>query len=204
MAANLKIGYARVSTTEQNLNRQVEALEKYGCDRIFTDKASGRDLNREGYRTALNVMRAGDILVIESLDRLSRRNKDIKQEMLRLREMGVELVILDFPNIMTDNPIINDMLKSVLIELMGYIAEKELITTKERQRQGIEAAKERGVHIGRPKIKFNEKQLELIKDWHNGKITATQCHKALSISRSTLYRFFDTPEKLSIRQSSTE
>lgn len=145
---NRVYGYARVSTREQNEDRQLEALKVFGVpeQNIIIDKASGKDTEREGYQyLKRQILRNGDTLVIKELDRLSRNKADIKRELEDFKEMGIRVKILDIPTTLTEFPPeqewILDMINSILIEVLGSIAENERNKIRSRQREGIEAAK---------------------------------------------------------------
>ena len=140
--------YARVSSKEQNLDRQIAAFKALGAaDReIITDKESGKDLERVGYQALKNAMlRRGDTLVVKSLDRLSRNKADIHNELRYFKENGIRLKVIDLPTTMMDLPEgqewVFDMVNNILIEVLGTIAEQERETIRKRQAEGIEAAK---------------------------------------------------------------
>ena len=198
---NLVMLYLRVSTEMQSTQRQkmsveenLEVLKKnYNIDRIdriFEEKASGKSMDRSEYQKLKNLLRDGDILIIESLDRLSRNYRDLKREWMELMDMGVEVIVLNMPSLKTGNKLTDSFLSNLLVDLLGYISEQEYRSIHERQRQGIAAAKKKGIHLGRPEIILDANGKKLIDDWHKGLITATTCHKSLSISRSTLYKKF--------------
>ena len=143
---------------EQNLARQLDAFRRLGAsDRdIITDKQSGKDLDRAGYQALKNAMlRRGDTLVVKSLDRLSRSKADIKRELEYFKENGIRVKVLDLPTTMMEIPEgqdwIMDMVNNILIEVLGTIAQQERNTIRQRQVEGIAAAKARGKHLGRPK-----------------------------------------------------
>lgn len=149
--------YARVSSKEQNLDRQLNAFKNIGAgDRdIITDKESGKNLDRQGYQALKNAMlREGDTLVITSLDRLSRNKKDIANELKYFKDNNIRLKVLDLPTTMTDVPQgqewVIEMVNNILIEVLGTIAEQERATIHKRQAEGIESAKKAGKHLGRP------------------------------------------------------
>ena len=174
-------GYARVSTREQHLDRQLKALMDAGVEErdIITDKVSGKDLEREGYQSLKNhFLRDGDTLIVKSLDRLSRRKIDIKKELEYFREHHIRIKILDIPTTMVELPDEQDwifeMINNILIEVLASIAEQERITTKRRQSEGIAIAKEAGKHLGRPMIDFPPNWNQFYSDWKAGTITA-QC-----------------------------
>lgn len=141
-------GYARVSSREQNEDRQIESLSKFGVPQgnIIIDKRSGKDTEREGYQyLKRQILRKGDTIVIKELDRLSRNKSDIKRELEQLKAMGIRVKILDIPTTLTDfmpeQMWVMDMINSILIEVLGSIAENERNKIRSRQREGIEAAK---------------------------------------------------------------
>lgn len=187
--------YARVSSREQNLDRQIEAFKKLGANEreIICDKESGKDFNREGYQALKNtILRSGDTLVVKSLDRLSRNKSDIKNELQYFKEHNIRLKVIDLPTTMMDFPPgqdwVFDMVNNILIEVLGTIAEQERQTIRQRQREGIEAAKKKGKHLGRPKIVLPENYDDIISKWKNGELTARQSYKIFNISKSSFYR----------------
>ena len=148
-----------MSSTEQNLDRQIMELQKYvSRENIITDKASGKDTAREGYQALKGLfgLREGDTLYITSLDRLSRNKEDIKKELKWFQEKKVRLKILDLPTSLVEiqdgQEWIIDMVQNILIEVLASIAEQERLTIRKRQREGIEAAKKKGKHLGRPSL----------------------------------------------------
>ena len=197
-------GYARVSSREQNLDRQIQALKKYvDAEHILTDKESGKNLNRPSYQALKGALglRNGDTLVITSLDRLSRNKADIKQELQWFKEQNIRLKILDLPTSLIEVPEgqkwILDMIQNILIEVMASIAEQERLTIKKRQREGIEAARKKGKHLGRPRVQIPEEMEEVYTLWKNGKITAKKAMELLHMSSSTFYRKIQEYEKVS-------
>lgn len=147
-------GYARVSTREQHLDRQIKALRDHGIEErdIVTDHASGANLERPGY-TALKgtMLRDGDTLVVKSLDRLSRNKEHIIQELQYFKNHHIKIQVLDLPTTMIDLPDgqqwVFDMINNILIEVLSSIAEQERLTIKQRQAEGIAVAKEKGIHL---------------------------------------------------------
>lgn len=157
------MGYARVSSPGQNLDRQIEALRKYvDEENIITDKQSGKDLQRPGYQALKGALglRQGDVLVIKSLDRLSRNKRDLKQELMWFREHGIQLQVIDLPTTMIQlgegQEWIRDMVNNILIEVLSSIAEEERRTIHQRQKEGIAVARANGKKFGRPQKDFPE------------------------------------------------
>lgn len=187
-----KFGYARVSTKEQNLDRQLEILRQYVDDRdIVTDKQSGKDFERDGYRDLKNrSLRSGDTLYIKELDRLGRDYSQIKKEYTELIEMGVNVVVIDTPLLSTDNKsdLEKKLISSMVFELFAYLAEKERQKIRSRCAEGIEAARQRGVKFGRPKIENPDNWQEVYSEWQSGKITAVKAMELTGLKRNSFYR----------------
>lgn len=190
-----KFGYARVSSVGQNLDRQILELEKHvPRENIITDKASGKNLDREGYKALKGALglRAGDSLYILSLDRLSRNKEDIKNELQWFKDHGIRLIVLDLPTTMIQLPTgqewLGDMINNILIEVLSSIAEQERTTIKKRQRDGIEAAKKKGKHLGRPATVRPDGWETYYRKWQQGEITANAMMQELSLKRTTFYK----------------
>lgn len=188
-------GYARVSSREQNLDRQIMALKQYvNEENILTDKSSGKDLNRPAYQALKGALglREGDTLVITSLDRLSRNKTDIKNELQWFQQKKVRLKILDLPTSLIEVPDgqqwIIDMIQNILIEVLASIAEQERMTIRKRQQEGIRAAKAKGKHLGRPRVRTPDNFSEVYSSWKREEITAVQAMQELGLSGSTFYR----------------
>ena len=189
------MGYARVSSTEQNLDRQIIALSEYVSeDCIVVDKASGKNLERSGYQALKGLfgLRAGDTLYIVSLDRLSRNKEDIKGELQWFRDHDIRLKVLDLPTTLIDVPEgqswIMEMVTNILIEVLASIAEQERITIRKRQREGIDVAKKKGKHLGRPKVDVPENWDKVMMQWKQGEITAKEAMRLTGLKRSSFYK----------------
>ncbi|MGL9911123.1 recombinase family protein [Enterococcus sp. DIV0213h] len=191
-----KIGYARVSSREQNLERQFEVLKKAEVEKIFSDKLSGKDNNRPKIQELLNYIREDDIIVVSELDRLGRNNKEVTNIMNQIQDKGATLEILNLPSlsgIKDDN--LRRLLNNLIIELFKYTAENERKQIRERQRQGIELAKEKGKYKGRPfaySSDSSDKQkrvtYEKIVEMLEKDVPITQISKELDVARNTIYR----------------
>jgi len=188
-------GYARVSTKEQNLDRQIIALKEQGIDEreIIVDKESGKDLDRQGYTLLKSKMlRRGDTLIIKSLDRLSRNKCDIKQELEYFNQNGIRLKVIDLPTTMTEFPAgqewVMEMVNNILIEVLGTIAEQEREAIRKRQAEGIASAKNKGAYKGRKPIDKPDNWDSVIADWKDGKITATKAIELTGTKRTTFYK----------------
>ena len=192
---NRTYGYARVSTREQNTDRQIEALTKFGVpeQQIIIDRASGKDTEREGYQyLKRQILRKGDTLVIKELDRLSRSKADIKRELESFKEMGVRVKILDIPTTLTDFPEnqawVQEMVTAILIEILGSIAENERMKIRSRQREGIEAAKRKNVRFGRPPKPLPDNWEKVVRAVKRGEMRPVDAMRELEMSRSSFYR----------------
>lgn len=188
-------GYARVSTKDQNLDRQLIALREFGIDDrdIIREKASGKSLNREAYQTLRNqLLREGDTLVIVALDRLSRNKLHIKQELEYYRGRNIRVMVLDMPTTLCQvnegQEWIIEMINAILVEVLASLAEQERVKTLTRQAEGIEAAKIQGKHLGRPKSKIPEGWDNIYMLWKSGEITAVEAMKRSGLKKSTFYK----------------
>lgn len=200
-------GYARVSSKEQNLDRQILALEGYvNKENILVDKASGKDLERPAYQALKGALglRKGDTLYITSLDRLSRNKADIRQELEWMKRKGVRLKILDLPTSMVDIPEgqqwIIEMIQNILIEVLSSIAEQERLTIRQRQREGIEAAKRKGRHLGRPPLAEPENFQTAYGEWKAGRLTAKQAMERMGVRKTSFYRMVKAHEHKSTQK----
>ncbi len=187
--------YARVSSKEQNLDRQLDSFRALGASErdIITDKQSGKSLDRPGYNALkAAILRRGDTLVIKSLDRLSRNKADIKAELEYFKAHGIRLKILDLPTTMLDYPTgqewVLDMVSNILVEVLSTLAEQERATIRERQREGIQSAHARGVKFGRPETQKPDNWEAVITEWRDGRITAKRAMEKTGLKRTTFYK----------------
>lgn len=194
--------YARVSTKDQNLDRQISAFLALGAQEreIITDKESGKDLERKGYQALKNAMlRRGDTLVIKSLDRLSRNKSDIKNELQFFKDNGIRLKVIDLPTTMMELPQgqewVFEMVNNILIEVLGTIAEQERATIKQRQAEGIEAAKAKGKKLGRPALEFPANWDDVYASWKAGEITAKAAMEQTNTKRTSFYKLVGMMEQ---------
>ncbi len=187
--------YARVSSKEQNLDRQIAAFTNLGASEhyIITDKESGKSLERPGYQALKNFMlRRGDTLVVKSLDRLSRNKMDIHNELRYFQENGIRLKVIDLPTTMMELPEgqewVFEMVNNILVEVLGTIAEQERTTIRTRQAEGIEAAKQKGTKFGRPEVKFPPHWQSVFERWKAGQITAKTAMEETGLKRTSFYK----------------
>ena len=194
--------YARVSSKEQNLDRQIAAFKALGAQEreIITDKESGKDLERAGYQALKNAMlRRGDTLVVKSPDRLSRNKCDIKNELQYFKDNGIRLKVIDLPTTMMELPEgqewVFEMVNNILIEVLGTIAEQERETIRKRQAEGIEAAKQNGKKLGRPALTFPANWNEVYTSWKAGEITAKTAMEQTNTKRTSFYKLVGMMEE---------
>lgn len=191
----MEFGYARVSTKNQHEDRQVERLLQYGVEErnIIVDKESGKDMERDGYMLLKNkLLRKGDTLVITELDRLSRKKVDIKAELESLKEMGVRVKILNIPTTLIEFPEeqawVLEMVNNILIEVLGSIAEEERNKIRQRQREGIDCAMEKGTEFGRPKVQYPENWKSVRTQVINKEITSVKAMELLGLKKTSYYK----------------
>jgi DNA invertase Pin-like site-specific DNA recombinase len=190
----ISFGYIRVSTKEQNLDRQLEALKHYVTDSkyIYSDKASGKDMEREGFQNMLKAMREGDTLYIKSIDRLGRNKAQIKEYLEYFKQEGIRVKIIDLPTTMQEVPAgqewVIDMINNIIIEVYTTLAQQERETILQRQREGINVAKAKGKHLGRPVLELPKDWDKLYKEWKAGKMTAVAFMDKVSMKKATFYK----------------
>lgn len=197
-----KIGYARVSTRDQNLDRQIESLEKMKVDKLFCDKLSGANTKRPQLQNMLDYIREDDVVIVTELDRLGRNNQDLTKIMGTIKAKGATLDILNFPSLRgIEDQNLRQLMNNLILELYKYQAESERKRIKERQRQGIEIAKTEGRYHGRkPKYSENSPQLQHAFKLYQSGMSDTAVSKVTGINRITFKRY---REKYGITQSSS-
>ena len=199
------VGYARVSTREQNLNRQEEALKKYVDDgMIVTDKASGKNFERRGYQSlkyGISKLVKGDTLYVKSLDRFSRNKAEAKKELEYFASIGVRVKVIDIPtttmNIDEGQEWVLNMVNNILIEVLTSIAENERSNIRQRQQEGIavmpvidgkRVSNRTNRAIGRPQATYPENWEQGYKKWKQGEIKAVEAMKMLGLKKNTFYK----------------
>ena len=183
-------GYARVSTAEQNERRQVDALKAAGViDRqIYIDKQSGKDFERPAYKMLVSHLRPNDLLYIQSIDRLGRDYGEILEQWRMItKDKGIDIVVLDMPLLDTrrGKDLMGTFLSDIVLQVLSFVAENERSNIRQRQAEGIAAAKARGVRFGRPPAPLPENFHHLYQQWKNGKITGTAAAKLCGMPLST-------------------
>lgn len=193
-------GYARVSSTDQNEDRQIRALSQMGVlrENIYMDKLSGRDFRRPQYQELVYKLREGDLLYLSSIDRLGRNYEEIQRQWRKLtQEIGVDICVMDMPLLDTrkGRDLMGTFIADIVLQILSFVAQSERESIRRRQREGIEAAKARGVKFGRPEISLPENFEQVHRDWQKKKITLQQAADACGMPRGTFYEKAKRREK---------
>lgn len=193
---NKVFNYIRVSSKEQNEARQVEAMNKWNKDNNIInaiqliDKASGTNTDREQLQLLLKVVGEGDLVVIKSIDRLSRNYKECKQLWEQITSKGADIVVIDMPMLDTRQykDLLGSFISDLILSVLGYVAEQETEFRKQRQLEGIKIAKEQGKHLGRPKAEYPNNFDKEYEAWKQGTQTAKVTMDNLGLKRTTFYK----------------
>lgn len=185
-------GYARVSSKEQNEERQLVAFKEYGIDErdIYIDKQSGKDFNRENYITLKHILRENDLLVIKSIDRLGRNYNQIIDEWKDItKNIKADIVVIDMPLLDTrkNKDLLETFISDLVLQILSYVAEQERTFIKQRQKEGITNAKKNGVKFGRPKIKKPQDFDVVVSRWKNKEIKSKEAMELLGLKPNTFY-----------------
>ena len=180
----MKYGYARISTSKQITDRQVDTLEKYNLDKIYTDVVTGSNFDRPNYKKLTEeILREGDELFIKEVDRLGRNKRENLEELRKLKERGIIIRILEIPT-----TLMIEMMNNMLIEMYATFAELELQKIRTRTREALAAKKKKGEPLGRPKIQMPKNFKKVYKQYKNRDITAVQAMKLLDLKKTTFYK----------------
>ena len=188
-------GYARVSTKDQNLDRQLDALAQFPVEEslVFTDHMSGRDFHRPGYKKLCEWLMPGDVVVVKSIDRLGRNYDEILEQWRTLtKRKSVDVVVIDMPLLDTrvvDKDVTGVFIADLVLQLLSYVAQVERDNTKQRQAEGIAAARARGVRFGRPPKRVPDDFGRVRELWRAGEISAREAARRLGVSRSTFEKW---------------
>ncbi len=198
-------GYVRVSSTDQNEDRQLAAMHEQNVPdiNIYIDKQSGKNFNRPQYRKLIKKIRDGDLLYILSIDRLGRNYEEIQQQWRILtKEKGVDICVIDMPLLDTRNgkDLMGTFIADLVLQILSFVAETERGNIRQRQQQGIATAKQKGVKFGRPESSLPNNFPKIVKDWKRGKLTTSEAIKKSNLSRSTFYRKAQKYELLEKKQ----
>lgn len=186
-------GYGRVSDKDQNEARQIKALSDAGIDErfIFIDKQSGKDFDRPQYKILKNALREGDLLIVKSIDRLGRNYKEILKEWQEITtDIKADVRVLDMSLLDTTlhKDLLGTFISDLILQVLAYVAEQERQNIKQRQAEGIEIAKAKGNHLGRPKATFPEGFDDIYKRWKDEQITAKKAMQELNLKPTTFYK----------------
>lgn len=184
------LGYARVSSYEQNEDRQIIALKKMGVPekQIYIDKQSGKNFDRPQYKRMLRKLDENSVLFVKSIDRLGRNYTDLNEQWRKItKEKGADIVVIDMPVLDTrrERNLLGTLISDIVLALLSYVAENERISIRQRQAEGIAAAKARGVRFGRPSVPLPDNFYEVHKQWREKKLTLNQAAKACGLAKST-------------------
>ncbi len=189
---NKVFGYARVSSKEQNEERQINAFKDFNIDErdIYVDKQSGKDFNRENYLILKHILRENDLLVIKSIDRLGRNYNMIIEEWKDItKNIKADIVVIDMPLLDTRNnkDLLGTFISDLVLQILSYVAEQERSFIKLRQKEGIENALKKGVKFGRPKIEKPSNYDEVMSKWKDKKIKSKEAMELLGLKNNTFY-----------------
>ena len=186
-------GYVRVSSQDQNEDRQLIALKEKLVDpkHTFIDKQSGKDFERSQYKKMVKLMKSGDLLYILSIDRLGRNYEEIQRQWRVLtKDIGIDICVIDMPLLDTRNgkDLMGTFIADLVLQILSFVAQSERENIKKRQAEGIAAARARGVHLGRPVKAAPEDFSEIVKEWEKGVLKLDEALKRSQMSESTFYR----------------
>ena len=186
-------GYIRVSSTDQNEDRQLRALNQKNIEKrkIYIDKQSGKDFNRPSYKRLIRKLDEGDLLYILSIDRLGRNYEEIQNQWRVItKEIGADICVIDMPLLDTrrGKDLMGTFIADLVLQILSFVAQSERENIKKRQAQGISAAKARGVRFGRPEKELPEDFPAIVKKWETKQITFSEVLKQCEMSESTFYR----------------
>ena len=186
----MNYAYARVSAKDQNLQRQIAAFCEFGIEksRIFSEKKSGKNFERKEYKRLLKKLNCGYLLVIKSIDRLGRNYEEIQNQWRILtKEKGVDIVVMDMPLLDTrrGKDLMGTFLSDIVLQVLSFVAENERVNIRQRQAEGIAAAKARGIHLGRPPEPLPKNFHQVYQKWKSGKITGTQAARECGMPLAT-------------------
>ena len=187
-------GYVRVSTRDQNEARQLVAMKEFGIadDCVYMDKQSGKDFNRLKYQELVQRLQPNDVLVVKSIDRLGRNYEDIlEQWRVITKEKQAAIVVIDMPLLDTrqGRDLTGTLIADIVLQLLSYVAETERNFIRQRQAEGIAAAKARGQRFGRPKKERSEEYQDLVAQWKDGRLSATDAAQCLGVARNTFMKW---------------
>lgn len=182
-------GYIRVSSRDQNEDRQMDALQSLVAKKnIYIDKQSGKDFDRPQYKKLVRKLKKDNLLYIKSIDRLGRNYSEIQDQWRYLtKEKGVDIVVLDMPDTRRGKDLMGTFLSDIVLQVLSFAAENERSNIRQRQEEGIAAAKARGVRFGRPQIQLPDHFGQIVAAWERGEITIHEVIRQCDMSEATFY-----------------
>lgn len=190
-------GYIRVSTQEQNGDRQIIAMRNAGVSKLYIEKQSGKDFNRPHYKMLVNKLKMGDVLFVKSIDRFGRNYEEILEQWRFItKEKKADIVVLDMPLLDTrkGKDLIGTLISDIVLQLLSYVAQTEREFIKQRQTEGIAAAKAKGVKFGRTPLKIPKEFYQCRTLWKNGEISAREAGRKLNVTHKTFLKWANTED----------
>ena len=193
----MNYGYIRVSSTSQNVDRQMEELLKFGVEKknIFIDKQSGKDFERENYKKLLKKIKEKDVIMIKSIDRLGRNYRMIIEEWNSITKVkNCDIVVLDMPLLdtrVTPSNLVATFISDIVLQILSFVAENERINIKQRQAEGIKIAKEKGKHLGRPKYVLPDNFMKVANEYSNHNISYKDACNLTNMKKCTFYKYYN-------------
>ncbi len=190
-------GYVRVSSTTQNVERQTEEMERLNVpnENVYTDKQSGKDFNRENYQILREKIKKGDLLIIKSIDRLGRNYKMILDEWHYITKVvECDVFVIDMPLLDTRNTpqnLVGRFIADIVLQILSFVAETERVNTKQRQAEGIRIAKQKGIHMGRPKLVLPENFYDVLQLYFTKQITCQIAAQMANMPISTFFKYLN-------------
>lgn len=192
----MKLAYVRVSTQEQDVTRQIIKMKELGIEErfIFIEKATGKNFDRPVYQTMKNIIREGDVIYFDALDRLGRNYEGIIEEWKEItRKLGADIIVLENEALFNSQKYremgdIGKLMEDMFLALLSYVAEQEIKKRHQRQMEGQAVARAKGVHMGRPKLQLPPNFMEIYQEWQDKKITAVEAMKMTRMKKSSFYK----------------
>lgn len=195
--------YIRVSTKQQNIDRQYEEIKQYDISDkfIFIDKESGKDFDRTNYQKLIKKLKKDDLLIIKSIDRLGRNYHMIIDEWTKItKTIGADILVIDMPLLDTRTKgenLVGKFISDIVLQVLSFVAENERVNIKQRQAEGIRIAKEKGVKFGRPKIILSESMIKILDKYINRELNNIEATKLIGVSHGTFFRLIKERKKIS-------
>lgn len=190
-----QFGYVRVSSTTQNIDRQLDEMFKFGLKKreIYIDKQSGKDFERENYQVLKKRLRKNDLLIVKSIDRLGRNYEMIIEEWTDItKRIQADIFVLDFPLLDTrvdKTNLVGRFISDIVLQVLSFVAQNERENIRQRQAEGIRIAKEKGIHLGRPKYKLPDNFSDICNKYHSKELTNVEAASILNMNRSTFLKY---------------